>query len=74
MFDTITSAEGGGWGVKGSASVDVMRQSQTSENTVSFTIGMGKSMFRKTVRNPNKMKLTQVAKDLLNKDPKAFLK
>jgi len=73
MFDTVTSAEGGGWGAKASASVGAMMSSGTSANTLTYTIGGSKTLFRKTIRNPNMLKLTQAAKGLLYNDPMGFL-
>jgi len=69
MFESVATAEGAGWGAKGSTSAGVLKRSQVSENTVTYTIGSAQTAFRKTVRNPNKMTITKAAKDLLVSDP-----
>lgn len=49
-MNSVTTAEGGGWGVEISASVGLMQSSSMSQKAITMTIGSGITSFRETVR------------------------
>ena len=73
FWNTVVNAEGGGWGVKVSVGVDVIKGSQQSENSVSLAVGSSKTVNKQFIRNPEALKLKKSALDLLKSNPKLFL-
>lgn len=74
MFSTVTTAEGGGWGVSVSTSVGVMHSSEMSSHSVTMTVGSAKELFRRTVTNFNVLKLNSASNSIINMDPELFIK
>lgn len=74
LTETVVKAEGGGFGVKVSASFGMMKKSGISENSVSFFIGASGQTQTSRVLNPSRMKLSEPAKVLLAKDPTDFIR
>jgi hypothetical protein len=72
-MSSVTDAEGAGWGVKASTSVGVMKNSESTDNAVTMTIGESNIMYRKYIRNPEGLKLTKSASALLKQNPELFL-
>jgi len=66
LLSTAVSAEGGGFGFKVSASVDYMRQSQTTEKSISFFIGQSGTIRVERVRGPQVLRMNPDAKRLLD--------
>jgi len=66
MVSTAMSAEGGGFGYKVSASVDYMRQSQTTEKTISFFLGQSGTIRTERVRGTQALKMGASARQLLD--------
>jgi hypothetical protein len=73
-LESVTKAEGGGWGVKVSASLSLMQDSESSYNSLSFTVGESNTLFKKSIRNPEALKLKPSALSLLKSNPELFLK
>merc|ERR1711865_75341 len=68
------SAEGGSVGVTVSASVEVMTTSEMSLESVSHIVSGTTYTHNKRIRNAQKLKLTEPAKDLLNTDRERFIR
>merc|ERR1719422_1732102 len=73
MTESITEAEGGGFGISVSASFSYMRRSQVSEKATAFFIGASGRTRIRTLDNPGALKLTDTAKQLLRANPALFL-
>jgi hypothetical protein len=73
FVNTITNAEGGGWGVGISASVGVMKNSQMSGKSVTMTVGSAKTLYRKKVRNYPAIPLSNASTSLLSANPDIFV-
>merc|ERR1719464_1787257 len=73
MTESITEAEGGGFGISVSASFSYMRRSQVSEKAAAFFIGASGRTRVRTLDNPGALKLTSTAKQLLTANASLFL-
>merc|ERR550532_3505036 len=73
MTESITEAEGGGFGISVSASFSYMKRSQVSEKATAFFIGASGRTSTRTLDNPGALKLTATAKQLLTANPAMFL-
>lgn len=70
---SVTSAEGGGWGVSVSLGISFMRTSTMSSKSVSFLVGQSSTVYSNQIDNIQGLQLTWTAKSLLQADPKLFL-
>merc|ERR550532_2738408 len=73
MTESITEAEGGGYGISVSASFSYMKRSQVSEKATAFFIGASGRTSTRSLNNPQNLKLTSTAKMLLNANASMFL-
>jgi len=73
LTESITEAEGGGFGVSVSASFSYMKRSQVSEKAQAFFIGASGRTSTRTLDNPGALKLTSTAKQLLTANASMFL-
>jgi len=73
MTESITEAEGGGYGISVSASFSYMKRSQVSEKATAFFIGASGRTSTRSLNNPQNLKLTSTAKMLLRANSSMFL-
>jgi len=73
MTESITEAEGGGFGISVSASFSYMKRSQVSEKSNAFFIGASGRTKTRSLNNPQNLKLTSTAKQLLRANASMFL-
>merc|ERR550532_3697433 len=73
MTESITEAEGGGFGISVSASFSYMKRSQVSEKATAFFIGASGRTSTRSLNNPQNLKLTSTAKQLLRANSSMFL-
>jgi len=73
LTESITEAEGGGYGISVSASFSYMKRSQVSEKSTAFFIGSSGRTRVRTLDNPGALKLTDTAKQLLRANASLFL-
>jgi len=73
LTESVTEAEGGGFGISVSASFSYMKRSQVSEKSTAFFIGSSGRTSVRTLDNPGALKLTDTAKQLLRTNPSLFL-
>merc|ERR1719422_1242827 len=74
MTESITEAEGGGFGISVSAGFSYMKRSQVSEKATAFFIGASGRTSTRSLNNPQNLKLTSTAKQLLRANPSMFLR
>ena len=72
MMSVTAEAEGGGWGVKVSASVASQQSSKMSSESTSYVLYGHKHLGNLEVANAQNLKLTQQAKDLMKQGFEAF--
>jgi len=73
MTESITEAEGGGYGISVSAGFSYMKRSQVSEKATAFFIGSSGRTSTRSLNNPQNLKLTSTAKQLLRANSSMFL-
>merc|ERR1719350_1531426 len=73
MTESVTEAEGGGYGVSVSAGFSYMKRSQVSEKSTAFFIGASGRTSTRSLNNPQNLKLTSTAKQLLSVNSSMFL-
>merc|ERR1719422_359151 len=73
LTESVTEAEGGGYGISVSASFSYMKRSQVSEKSTAFFIGSSGRTSVRTLDNPGALKLTSTAKQLLRTNASLFL-
>jgi len=73
LISSAVSAEGTGWGISASASVDYMQQHAVTSNSVGFWIGASGDVYNSLLRNPTELELNDAAKIMLATDWKAFI-
>lgn len=72
MQSVTAEAEGGGWGVKASASVSAQQSSKMSSRSTSYVLYGQKHLGNLEVANPHMLKLTDDARALMKQGFKAF--
>jgi hypothetical protein len=73
LLNSVTTAEGGGFGVTVSTGVSVATTSQMSESSIAFYIGASELVREEEIFNPGKLQLTGPALSKLQSDPLGFL-
>jgi len=73
LLQAVVTAEGSGWGVSASGSVDFMTQHTETDNSVHFWKGLSGDITADYLQNPAKATLTHAARDVFKDNWRTFV-